>query len=90
MRKTVSRIESILSCRLRPNFLAVSHDTTSDHPFIHIVISANSFNKRSVDERIATVFDCLHTEDKDLVEKNTIVVEAFSSNEMADIFQYLR
>ena len=90
MRNTLNKIESILVSRFRPAFLALNVVTDKQTSAIHIVISAKSFNKKTVDQRIAQVFNCLMTKDKELVEKNTIIVEAFTSTEMADIFEYIR
>ena len=70
--------------------MALNVVTDKQTSAIHIVISAKSFNKKTVDQRIAQVFNCLMTKDKELVEKNTIIVEAFTSTEMADIFEYIR
>lgn len=90
MRKQMDRIEEILVKKLRPTFLALNHDVTTDKDFIHVVISAKSFNRMSVDQRVATVFNHLLDSDKELVEKTSIVVEAFNSSEMADVFEYIK
>lgn len=86
----MDQIESILVRKLRPTFLALNHDTTTGKPFIHVVVSAKSFNRMDIDQRIALVFNHLLDSDKDLVEQNTIIVEAFNSAEMADVFEYIR
>jgi hypothetical protein len=86
----MDQIESILVNKLRPTFLALNHDKTTDNPFIHVVVSAKVFNRMNIDQRIATVFNYLLDSDKDLVEKNTIIVEAFNSTEMADVFEHIR
>lgn len=86
----MDRIEEILIKKLRPTFLALNHDVTTEKEFIHVVISAKSFNRMNVDQRIATVFNHLLDSDKELVEKTKIVVEAFNSSEMADVFEYIK
>lgn len=90
MRTVLNAIETALVSRFRPNFLAVDTVPNQEKPVIHIVISATSFNKRTVDQRIAQVFNCLISKDETLVKENTIVVEAFTSSEMADIFEYIK
>lgn len=90
MRKQMDRIEQILIKKLRPTFLALNHDMTTEKDFIHVVISAKSFNRMNVDERVAAVFNHLLDSDKELVEKTPIVVEAFNSLEMADVFEYIK
>lgn len=86
----MNRIERVLISKLKPTFLAMNYDNTEANPFIHIVISAKRFNKLTIDERITTVFKCLHDEDVGLVEKNILVVEAFNSKEMVDVFEHFR
>jgi len=90
LRKQMDQIETILVQKLRPTFLALNHDVTTGKSFIHVVVSAKSFNRMNVDERIALVFNHLLNSDKDLVEQNTIIVEAFNSSEMADVFEYIK
>lgn len=86
----MNRIEEILIQKLRPTFLALNHDKTLEKEFIHVVISAKCFNRMDVDKRIATVFNHLLDSDKELVEKTPIVVEAFNSSEMGDVFEYIK
>ena len=90
MRTQMNEIERVLIQKLRPTFLALNHDTTEANEFIHVVISAKCFNRMDVDKRVATVFNHLLDYDKDLVEKTSIVVEAFNSSEMADVFEYIK
>lgn len=90
MRQQMDKIEKILVSKLRPTFLALNHDVTMDKPFIHVVVSAKRFNRMTVDQRVALVFNHLLESDKELVENTTIVVEAFNSSEMADVFEYIK
>lgn len=90
MRATINQIESLLVLKFRPTFLAITYNSHDSNPFIHVVMSSRQFDKRTVDERIAQVFNWLHKKDKDIVEKNALVIEAFTSSEMADVFEYIR
>lgn len=90
MRDTILKIEQILVTNFRPGFLSVNYDSTVQNPVIHIVMSSKSFSKKTVDERIATVFNCILTKDKSILESNALVIEAFDSTEMADIFEYVK
>lgn len=90
MRTQMNKIEDILVKKLKPTFLALNHDQTTAKDFIHVVVSAKSFNQMNVDERIATVFNHLLESDKELVETTPIVIEAFNSSEMADVFEYIK
>jgi len=90
LRDTLNQIESLLITKFRPTFLAITYDAHNSTPFIHIVMSSKQFESRTVDERIAQVFNWLHKKDKDIVEKNAIIVEAFDSAEMRDVFEYIK
>jgi hypothetical protein len=90
LRNAINKIETILITNFRPSFLVVTQNADSNFPYIHVILSAKVFNKKTVDQRVANVFNCLLKKDKDLVEKNTIIVEAFTSSEMADIFEYIK
>lgn len=90
MNETISKIERILVTKLRPNFLTIEYVYGVANPFIHIVLSCKSFSKKTIDERIATVFNVLVNKDSSIVENNAIVVETFDSTEMRDIFEYIR
>lgn len=90
MRTTLNLIEAALVSKFRPSFLAVDAILNKEKPVIHIVISATSFNKKTVDQRIAQVFNCLVSKNENLLKENTVVVEAFTSSEMADVFEYIK
>ena len=90
MRTTLNKIESLIVSKFRPSFLAVDAVLSQEKPVIHIVLSAKVFDKKTVDQRIAQVFNLLMTKDKSILENNTVIVEAFTSSEMADIFEYVK
>jgi hypothetical protein len=90
LRTVINKIEKTLVFAFRPTFLSITHISDKKHPTLRVVISATSFNKKSVDQRIAQVFNALFLADKEVVEKNSIIVEAFTSSEMVDVFEYIK
>jgi len=90
LRDTIEKLESILVTDFRPTFLSVNYNSTDKNPVIHIVMSSKLFLNKTVDQRIASVFKCLLTKDKSIIENNALIVETFDSKEMSEIFEYVR
>lgn len=81
-------LESTLITNIRPNFLSVIYEA-DDSPFIHIIISKSSFQDISVNDRLNQIFSLLKTKNPDIIEKHSVIIETFSSEELEDLIDSL-
>lgn len=82
-------IESILVYNIRPIFLSVTEEYDEANPFIHIVIAHNQFTGMPMVDRVQYVYDLLNREDPDILKLFHIVVEAFDTEQLQDLFDLL-
>lgn len=80
-------IESIL-IQIRPNFLDVSYIDSVNT--IHVIISHKLFRDMIISDRVSYIFSLLIKNCPDILEKVTVVVECFSSEEMNSLFELMR
>ena len=80
----LASIESVLSIHLRPHFLSV----TKEEEVISIIVSHPSFSFLAVSERISKIFDLLKLHNPVIFNQTNVVVQAFSEEELEDLFEY--
>ena len=80
-------LESTIVYNLRPTFLSIVHEK-EELPFIHIIVSHPSFNNKPMKDRINYIFSLIKDNNLDILNRVTIIVEAFSSSEMEDLFEH--
>lgn len=90
MKEQLANLESLLVSEFRPTFLSIQYEPDAKDRFVHIVISSRQFSDMSVDKRVALVYKKIFENKGDLISVLPVIVEAFNSTEMADIFEYIK
>jgi len=78
-----AEIESTLISYLRPHFLTIDDVDGA----IHVVVIHPRFKPMETKARIKLVFDLLKQYNEDVVRNNTIVVEAFDSDQFQELLE---
>jgi hypothetical protein len=78
----LAEIESKLVYYLRPHFLSIN----KEKDFIHIVISHPKFNNLSIQQRVSLILSLIVDSNDDTL-KEAIIIEAYTSEEMDDLFE---
>lgn len=85
MTETLVEIEATLINEEDPGYLEIS----KQHEFIFILISRTDYKFMSLSERIARIFDVLKFYHQSVLDKNPVIVETYSEEELTDYFRYL-
>lgn len=82
-------LEALLVRELRPYFLSlVSTDELDGRIRVEILVSSHKFNNLGVGDRVTYIFNLIKSQNDDILNKYTIIVEAFSASEIGELFEY--
>lgn len=80
-----AELECTLVMAFLPSFLNYA---ILDDGIIHFVISSSRFKGLTVDERTSLIFSKLKIHDPDILNKVTVVIEAFTTKQIEDLIDY--
>lgn len=78
-------LETTLVIAFLPSFLNYA---IVDNEIIHIVISSNQFKNLTIPERTSLVFAKLRQQDAEILEKCTVIVETFTTQQIEDLIEF--
>lgn len=84
-------IEYAISVKLRPTFLIITNPNETLENEVQILLSCGQFTNKTIQERVAIVFNLILQYVPDILDEYLVIVQAYSNDEMEilldDIFQ---
>lgn len=89
LKKLAQSLHSNLTYYLRPYFLSITLEKFYKEYYIHIVISCPRFEFLPMEDRISYVFSLIKKYNGDILEKVSVIVEPFTTEEMSQYLETL-
>lgn len=83
----LSLLEYFFESNLNPGALFIIPTYYNDFVLLHVILESKRFNNLAVKERVGLVFSLLDRMCPDILKNYCVVVEAFTSDEMADAIE---